>query len=249
MGGLLSPGRAWCLSCGKLTGLTERLPLCPACALELAKASRVTGTTCPKCHGVLFPGRPCRFCRRDREGLLDEANGPYRYRGAPRSLVLTLKFRGDTRAAALLAPAMLTRVPAGPFDGLVPVPLGEKRLRERGYNQAWELAELVSFGTGIPLWEGLVRVRQTKRQTEQTTMRDRLKNVADAFGVQAGASCAGRRFLLVDDVRTTGATALSCARALRQAGAAGVSLLTACIAPGLVKGRKAVPPGRFYRRR
>ena len=68
-------------------------------------------------------------------------------------------------------------------------------------------------------------------------------------GDGAGASCAGRRFLLVDDVRTTGSTALSCAETLVRAGAARVDLLAVCIAPGLARGRQKSLRGRFRPRR
>ena len=161
---------------------------------------------------------------------------------------MTLKFRGDARAAALLAPAMARclRDPSA-FDALVPVPLTAQRLRERGFNQARELAELVGVQTGLPVRDLLIRVRKTARQTDQRTLRERTLNVQDAFAPAPGASCQGKRLLLVDDVRTTGATVLSCARALRQMGAAEIALLTACIAPGLVRGQKKVV-GKVFRK-
>ena len=239
MGWLLSPEGAYCLSCGKLRGLLSGLPLCPACARELVRAPYGRGLLCPRCKSIVKPGRPCAFCARDREGLLGETFAPYRYHGAPRSLVLTLKFRGDARAAALLAPAMARSLKdPSAWDALVPVPLSAQRLRERGFNQARELAELVGVKTGLPVRDLLVRVRKTARQTDQHSLRERTRNVKDAFAPAAGADCAGLRLLLVDDVRTTGATALSCAAVLRRMGAKDVGLMAACVAPGLVKGRK-----------
>ena len=246
MGGLISPEGALCLSCGKRRGLVSGLPLCPACAGELVRAERQRGTLCPRCKSVLPPGRPCRFCGRDPEGLLRESFAPYRYRGVPRALALTLKFRGDTRAAALLAPAMARSLKAPDYDALVPVPLSAQRLWERDYNQARELAELVGHLAGIPVRDFLVRPKKTARQTDQHSLRGRVQNVAGAFAAAPGADCAGKRILLVDDVRTTGATALSCARVLREAGAEAIDLLTACIAPGLVRGR-ARPTGKRFR--
>lgn len=248
MGWLLSPEGACCLSCGKLRGLLSGLPLCPACARELVRAPYHQGLLCPRCKSVLRPGKPCAFCARDKEGLLGETFAPYRYRGVPRALVLSLKFQGDVRAAALLAPAMARTISSVSFDALVPVPLSAQRLRERGFNQARELAELTGIETGLPVWDLLVRVRKTARQTDQHTLRSRTQNVKDAFAPAPGASCEGKRLLLVDDVRTTGATALSCAGVLRRMGAAEVCLLTACIAPGLVRGRGKTA-GRVFRMR
>lgn len=248
MGWLLSPEGALCLSCGRLRGQLSGLPLCPACARELVRAPYGRGLLCPRCKSLIRPGKPCAFCARDREHLLGEAFAPYRYHGAPRSLVLTLKFRGDARAAALLAPAMARSLKdPSAYDALVPVPLSAQRLRERGFNQARELAELVGVQTGLPVLDLLVRVRKTARQTDQRTLRERTLNVQDAFAPAPGASCQGKRLLLVDDVRTTGATALSCARVLRQMGAAEIGLLTASIAPGLIRGQKKVV-GKVFRK-
>ena len=238
MPSLLSPPGALCLSCGKRRGLPEGLPLCPACAAELVRAPYRQGLLCPRCKSLLKRGKPCAFCRRDEAGLITKTFAPYRYHGAPRSLALTLKFRGDTRAAALLVPAAVRSLGGEGFDALVPVPLSAARFRERGYNQALALAELVGYRTGMPVEQLLTRVRKTARQTEQRTLPDRMENVRDAFALASGADCGGKRLLLVDDVRTTGATAMSCAEVLRRAGAADVSLLVMCVAPGLVRGRK-----------
>ena len=247
-GWLLSPDGALCLSCGKLRGQLAGLPLCPACARELVRAPYRRGLLCPRCQSVMKIGKPCPFCARDKEGLLSRTFAPYRYHGAPRSLVLSLKFRGDTRAAALLAPAMARSLRGTDWDALVPVPLSVQRLRERGFNQARELAELTGVETGLPVSDLLVRVRKTGRQTDLHTRRDRILNVRDAFAPAPGADCAGKRVLLVDDVRTTGATALSCAGVLRQMGAAEVGLLAACVAPGLIRGRGKTA-GRVFRRK
>lgn len=103
---------------------------------------------------------------------------------------------------------------------ILPVPLHETRLRERGFNQASMLAKAVSASLGAPCREAwLVRTARTK---PQTSAEDRVGNVAAAFRARLPDSAKGRPILLVDDVWTTGATMRECAKALRTAGAGAV---------------------------
>jgi ComF family protein len=102
---------------------------------------------------------------------------------------------------------------------VVPVPLHPSRLAERGYNQSALLARRVARGLGAPLWpRALLRTRDTAQQA--TLDREaRVANVADAFAVRGSAQLRGCTMLLVDDVRTTGATLAACSQALLDAGA------------------------------
>jgi ComF family protein len=110
----------------------------------------------------------------------------------------------------------------GGADIAVPVPLHRRRARERGFNQADDLAR----ATGLPVVRALRRVRATPSQTDLPAAR-RYANVRDAFALRRGIDVRGLRILIVDDVCTTGATIEACARVLRQGGAAQVSALTA----------------------
>jgi ComF family protein len=111
-------------------------------------------------------------------------------------------------------------------DLLVPVPLHPRRLRERGFNQSALLAAELGRRTARPmLADALVRRRDTAPQAGLTAAARR-RNVRDAFAVARRGSVAGRVVTLVDDVFTTGATALACARVLRGAGAREVRLVT-----------------------
>ncbi len=229
---LLSPVGAHCAACGQTSDIVDGLPLCPDCLAQLLRAGYRTEALCPRCLSVLRAGQACPVCRRDPERLITRTFSPYRYRGAVRGLILRLKFSGDTQAAALLAPRMAEAAEEAGADVLVPVPLGRRRQLERGYNQSFLLAMLVGRLRGLPVRECLVRVRNTRRQSGIHTIQERQRNLAGAFAPAPGADIRGQRVLLVDDVRTSGATALACARVLREQGAADVQLLCAAIAPG-----------------
>jgi ComF family protein len=154
---------------------------------------------------------------------LARAIGPYE--GSLRSIVHALKYQGRQTIAMPLALRMRAagrEVLAG-ADAVVPVPLHRSRERRRGFNQARELARHL----GLPVLDGLCRVRKTAAQADLPAAR-RHANVRGAF-----ATCVPEEMLedltlvLVDDVSTTGATLNACATTLVAAGAREVRAVTA----------------------
>lgn len=108
---------------------------------------------------------------------------------------------------------------------MVPVPIHAVRRRERGYNQAEDIAAEVSSQTAVPvLANALGRVRPTLSQT-RLGQEERQRNLGGAFACLLPEVLAGKRLLLVDDVFTTGATASECARLVLGAGGASVGVL------------------------
>jgi ComF family protein len=173
-------------------------------------------------------GGVCGRCRRGINPIVRGASlGPYE--GVLRTAVHELKYRGRRRLAPRLARALADEPAVRPLlaEGalLVPVPLHARRLRARGFNQSALLARGLSARTGLRVAEVLRRRRDTTPQTGLSAARRRA-NVRAAFVVRRPAWVRGRTVILVDDVQTTGATALSCAHALLGAGAAEVRLVT-----------------------
>jgi ComF family protein len=112
------------------------------------------------------------------------------------------------------------------FDLIVPVPLHPARERERGFNQATLLAELLSDRIGLPVRLVLERARFTTSQTAHDRT-ERMKNLHDAFRLRKKMNVRDLRVLLIDDVLTTGSTLSECARVLKKAGALSVFAATA----------------------
>ena len=148
---------------------------------------------------------------------------PLRYAFPIDRLVLRFKYQGSLVAGAALAQAMLRgpqpHPPSRPW--LIPVPLHWTRERWRGFNQARELALLLSAGKSWPLAPGgLLRTRRTPAQAG-LGRQQRQRNLRRAFQWH-GPELTGRSLLLVDDVMTTGATLRACAKALAGAGWLGI---------------------------
>jgi len=134
-----------------------------------------------------------------------------------------LKYEGWWRVAGPLAESMRRLEPLTGRVCLIPVPLGARRLRARGYNQSERLAAALGDLVGRPVRADLLaRPRETRTQTALTP-EARQANVAGAFQARAAA---GLACVLVDDVFTTGATLAEAGAALSRAGAASVEAIT-----------------------
>ncbi len=112
------------------------------------------------------------------------------------------------------------------YDRVLPIPLHLTRLRGRGFNQSLILARTIGLRINTPIDPWLLsRTRPTQPQTKLSG-EDRRANVRGAFRVTTPALARGKRFLLVDDVYTSGATVAECARTLCQSGARSVDVFT-----------------------
>ncbi|MCI9609540.1 MAG: ComF family protein [Oscillibacter sp.] len=191
-------------------------PKCPFCQ----KVQDAPGM-CPECEASLPWTDEAHSLRTLEGGLLCAA--PLWYEGPVREAVRRFKFHGGVCAAGPLgeciAQAAAERL-SGRFDAVTWVPVSAKRLRKRGYDQSRLLAE-----RACRLWdvepEALLRkVRDNPAQSSLERAEDRWKNTQGVY--EAAGSPAGKRILLIDDVCSTGSTLVSAAKALLEAGAAGV---------------------------
>lgn len=209
---------ATCVLCGQVA--SGDLDLCSGCRADLP---RVTGA-CRRCGLPLAGagGTECGECLQDPPPW-SRTLAPWRYDDPIKYLIHAMKFRQKLTLARVLGMLLAEECSRDEYrpDVLVPVPLHASRLRERGYNQALELARPISQRLGVPL-DGLVeRVRATQAQSDLPSAQ-REGNIRGAFEVRRTVS--GKRVAIVDDVMTTGATVREIAATLMAAGAQDVQV-------------------------
>jgi len=191
-------------------------PFCQKCSEPFEGA--ITGTfTCANCaHRTIY---------------FDTAVAAYRSRGIVRQIIHTFKYGRQIYLRHLVAGWLYAalddeRLRNRRFDIIIPVPLHPTRQRERGFNQASLLAELLSAEISIQSKPALERIRYTTTQTALDRA-ERMENLHKAFRLRKNADVRRLRVLLIDDVLTTGSTLSECARVLKHAGAISVHAATA----------------------
>lgn len=198
-----------CLGCRRLGTY-----FCGRCA---ASIRRLPEPFCPSCARIVDPRFPVCRCARP---ALRYALAAGQFSGALRDAIHRFKYQGMSAGASALAALLRPAIASLARQDLVlvPLPLHPQRLRERGYNQAALLARALALDGPLPSVEDALRRVKATRAQASLGAAERARNMAGAFAANP-ARCAGRRFVLIDDVCTTGATLQSAAQALHAAGA------------------------------
>ena len=215
--------------------LTLFPPCCGACRAalpysvptQLCSACQATGVAnqgvrCPRCDQAQAPGmgsaQECSTCEQQPRAFAG-LRAPWHYGGAVAELIVASKFHGREdllpALAALVAPDAQARAQAAQASCLVPIPLGRKRRRSRGYNPSAGLARHLARAWQLPVHHALQRTRDTAPQSSLKLAERRL-NVREAFAPHKPIKGTA---LLIDDVVTSGETVHDAARALLTAGA------------------------------
>ncbi|MBQ2061344.1 MAG: ComF family protein [Oscillospiraceae bacterium] len=199
---------------------------------------------CPFCGGAAAGGElMCRKCRATlpftgghalQKGTFGRCASPLWYEGGVRKAVLDYKFRGKLGAlecfGQLMAQCAAEEL-GGEFDAVTWVPISKKRLRKRHFDQSRFLAASLCVDWHVPPVETLRKIVDNPPQSGTEDPARRRANVLGVYEAVSPAEIAGKRWLLVDDVVTTGATLTECVRVLKAAGAADVVCLTLAATP------------------
>ncbi|MBP2241974.1 competence protein ComFC [Cytobacillus eiseniae] len=200
--------------------------ICRECA---SKFEEIKGETCRSCDRSLENVAPqfkvddqCADCIRwetDAEwaGVLDRNYSLLTYNTFAKEVLARYKFRGDYAIAFAFVPFIKQRLQSIPFDALVPIPLSEERLYERGFNQS----EALIIASGYKPTNLLTRIHSEKQSKKSRAERIHLPQV-----FQTEASLSNEKVLLIDDIYTTGSTLRHAAKLLKSAGAQSVCSLT-----------------------
>lgn len=213
-------------------------PRCPYCGQVIETGAKTCGTCTPDRWRI--DGPRCLRCGRNKNDCACTSRrspkyyraiaAPFYFGGEVRSAIYRMKQEySPIRILSEEMCAVLDGVYGGiSFDWITDVPMSGKKRRERGFNQAAELARSISAHTGVPYRELLVKRMETQVQ-HHLTAEERRANVLGAYDLRRNAPVAGKKILLVDDVYTTGSTVTECAKILMFGGASYVYILCAAI--------------------
>ena len=219
---IFAPTEIRCLSCG--ADVFDDLGFCPYCLKEV---NFNNGKICKRC-GVGIDGDEdyCGNCAFDKV-YFDKAYSAFNYDGAVQRAVLQMKFANCGRDAKVFARylAFLVTKHNLTFDVVCYPPMSKSALKIRHYNQSQLLAKYLCdiLNRSECLLDAFVKVKDTDRQ-ETLNRSERKVNLIGAYKIKGDVK--GKRVLVIDDVKTTGATLNECAKVLKKAGAESVVCLT-----------------------
>lgn len=208
-------GAVLCVPCAENIVLHSSL-FCGVCRARLPDASKTCHKKCPYILGAAA----------DYQNKVVQA------------VIRGVKFELARKGAGFLG-EMLARyaedVSLPRADAILPIPLGARRKRERGFNQSELIAHALGNHLSIPVVSSaLIRTKNTKPQTQFSSHEERFRNIANSFSVRDTNAVMGKTIILVDDVTTSGATFHDAARALHASGAKKIFALAAAKALSLI---------------
>ena len=222
---LLFPYNMKCIFCNKEIFRDSERGLCEDCKHNLP----FTGIkTCEKCGQTIHDmGRLCLSCKKSANKPYIKAFAPFQFDGKVIEVIHKLKYHNAKWLAEYLGRFILEEFYRQDIkiDVVVPIPLSEKRYKERGYNQA-EIICCKFLESGFTVDnKNFIRTKHTNSQTNLTKVK-RKENLKDAFTVVDKSAFKDKTILLVDDVFTTGATMEEASKVLLKAKAKGIYCLT-----------------------
>ena len=220
------PDNITCIICGCELSHNTHFCLCDNCLANLPKNN---GKTCHKC-GEPILNTSSNYCLRCKHQLptLTQCFSPLLYKSPVTSLIKQFKYDNKKYLAQTLGNFLVESYVVNNLncDIILPVPLHEKRLKQRGFNQSYLLAKQMADKLNLPIYEDvLIRVKNTLTQT-LLTKQERQANVSHAFKVTNKDMVKNKVVLLIDDVYTTGSTLSECATECFKAGAKSVYAIT-----------------------
>lgn len=220
-----------CLNCGREIFGKEKF--CKDC-LDILPVN--DGYICGHCgRAVIAPENYCSTCKNNLVSL-DKCRSYFVYKKPVSIMIQRLKYSNQRYLVDYFADRLKFVYLQNYFnaDYLTFVPMTEKAKKRRGFNQSELLAEKLSELTEVPVFYGIIKKKETKRQAT-LGRKERLKNLQDSFRVKDKKAVVDKTLVIIDDVTTTGSTAEVIAKELKRAGAKTVYLITVASTPPIDK--------------
>lgn len=207
--------RSPCQLC--LANRSTALGLCQPCLDDFAW---LPDAVCSQC-ALPCTDKLCGHCL-SKPPYFDACYGLFSYQFPLSALLQAYKYGNKLHLARTLGLLLKNRVPVDAVDTVIAMPMHPQRLKERGFNQALEIARVVCAEQAQKLDYDSVQRHKNKPAQVSLAWQARLKNIIGVFKVQSSVHIAGQRIAIVDDVMTTGASLNELAKTLKQAGASHV---------------------------
>jgi competence protein ComFC len=205
------------LYCGGCNAATGNI-LCDDCINTFQPVENEK--TCPICGRLIGKSILCGACIEEKR-TFSKGHFGYYFEGRLRDVIHAFKFDGRIDAGKYLVSLLKKKIDtiAKEIDCIIPLPVTEKRLKERGFNQSFIIGEEIAKITGKEIYPSvLVKAKQTEDQYA-LSKKERKKNISGAFAVKNNSRISGKKVLLVDDLFTTGYTAQEASRSLLKSSA------------------------------
>lgn len=226
---LIYPPR--CIFCTTIIPIQQEKGICNKCKKSLPF---IEGKACQKCGKPIqdLKGRTICFDCVKTSPIYERGWSVFIYEGMVKETIYRFKYGGHREYAKYLGHLMTKRIKSEELlevDLIIPIPIHINRKRKRGYNQAEELAKVVSKELGIPMDTSIItRIKDTKPQSGLSIVQ-RQNNIKKAFQIKDKINLEQMKILLVDDIYTTGTTINYCSTLLKKRGAKEIYFLSLSI--------------------
>lgn len=221
----LFPTDITCIVCGAELEYDVDYAICESCLNDLPWND---GKVCLRCgEKIKSLANYCMSCKNNKNRTFTQAKAPFLYDGKIKMLIHNLKYNHKKYIGRNLSYFLLEELKKSKWniDVCVPIPISKERLKQREYNQAFELCYAIDK-SGIKVDnENFIKCVDTPHQTD-LTKKERKTNLANSFAVVDKSAFKDKNVLVVDDVYTTGSTMETAGEVLLKAGAKNVYCLT-----------------------
>lgn len=225
---IISPPR--CMSCNRRMPLKSKALFCYNCSKEYKINN---GKVCDICGKPVLESADatCRECKVTKTYYIKNVSR-YLYKGCIKNAVQNMKFKRRMWIAYKFGKSLCKTVQEEyrgiNFDMILYVPMTPLGEMERGFNQSYEIASVISENLGIPVINKILYKKAGTKTQSGLNRKDRIENIKNAFIVRNAELLTDKTILLIDDVFTTGSTLNECARMLKRNGA--LAIYTATVA-------------------
>ena len=223
---IISPPR--CLACNVRMPLKSKAMFCYDCSRSYSKNK---GTVCETCGKPIYENRDrfCANCKQCRVYYIKNVSR-YKYRGCIKTAIQNMKFKRRQWIAYEFGKALSKTVKKFydgiQFDMILYVPMSPLNEFKRGFNQSFEIADIISKAVNVPVNKKILFKRPGIKTQSGLNRAERIENVKKAFYVKNSHLLTDKTVLLIDDVITTGSTLNACAKVLKKNGALAVYAAT-----------------------